>query len=36
MMSQGDDRAIMGNLAKVVTILVVVMFVLIALSNMLA
>jgi hypothetical protein len=35
-MLQGDDRVIPGNIAKVVTILVVAMFVLIALSNMIA
>jgi len=35
-MLQGDDRIILGNVAKVVTILIVVMFVLIALSNMIA
>jgi hypothetical protein len=35
-MLQGDDRVILGNVAKVVTILIVVMFVLIALSNMIA
>ncbi len=35
-MLQGDDRIILGNVAKVVTVLIVVMFVLIALSNMIA
>ena len=35
-MLQGDDRIILGNVAKVVTVLVVIMFVLIALSNMIA
>ena len=35
-MLQGDDRIILGNVAKVVTILIVIMFVLIALSNMIA
>ena len=35
-MLQGDDRIILGNVAKVVTVLIVVMFVLVALSNMIA
>jgi hypothetical protein len=35
-MLQGDDRVILGNVAKVVTILIVAMFVLIVLSNMIA
>lgn len=35
-MLQGDDRIIIGNLVKVVTVLVVVMLLLIAAANMIA
>ena len=35
-MLQGDDRVIWGNLFKVLAVLVVVMFVLIALANFLS
>jgi hypothetical protein len=35
-MLQGDDRIILGNVAKVVSVLIMVMFILILASNMIA
>ena len=35
-MLQGDDRIILGNVAKVIAVLVIIMLVLIALANFLS